>query len=48
MSDRRELDCDTIVDVVEGDEITVYRFPSPDATEPSDTYVCRGGDCQAE
>jgi branched-chain amino acid transport system substrate-binding protein len=46
MSERRELDCDTIVDVVQGDEITVYRFPSPDALEPSATYVCRGGDCQ--
>ena len=48
MSERRELDCETIVDVVQGDEITVYRFPDPDSVEPTDTYVCRGGDCQAE
>ena len=48
MSERKELDCETIVDVVEGDDITVYRFPSPDSTEASDTYLCREGDCQAE
>jgi len=48
MSERRELDCETIVDVVQGDEITVHRFPGPDSVEPSDTYVCREGDCQAE
>jgi branched-chain amino acid transport system substrate-binding protein len=48
MSERRELNCDTLVDVVEGDEITVYRFPNPDTVEPSDTYICRGGDCQPE
>lgn len=48
MSERRENDCETIVDVVEGDEITVYRFPNPDSVEPTDTYLCRGGDCQAE
>jgi branched-chain amino acid transport system substrate-binding protein len=48
MSERRELDCETIVDVVRGDKITVYRFPSPDSVKPSETYVCRGGDCQPE
>jgi branched-chain amino acid transport system substrate-binding protein len=48
MSERRELDCETILDVVEGDTITVHRFPSPDTVQPSDTYVCRGGDCQVE
>jgi branched-chain amino acid transport system substrate-binding protein len=48
MSERRELDCETIVDVVEGDEITVHRFPGPDSVEPTDTYLCRGGDCQAQ
>ena len=48
MSERRENDCETIVDVVEGDEITVYRFPNPDSVEPTETYLCRGGDCQAE
>ena len=48
MSERKEVDCETIVDVVEGDDITVYRFPSPDSTEASATYLCREGDCQAE
>jgi branched-chain amino acid transport system substrate-binding protein len=48
MSERRELNCETLLNVVEGDQITVYRFPSPDTVRPSNTYVCRGGDCQAE
>lgn len=48
MSERRELDCETIVYVVEGEEITVNRFPDPDTVDPSDTYVCRGGDCEPQ
>jgi branched-chain amino acid transport system substrate-binding protein len=48
MSERREVNCETQLYVVEGEEITVYRFPSPDSVEPSNTYVCRGGDCEAE
>jgi branched-chain amino acid transport system substrate-binding protein len=48
MSDRRELNCETLVYVVENGEITVYRFPDPDSVEPSDTYLCREGKCEAE
>jgi branched-chain amino acid transport system substrate-binding protein len=48
ISERRENDCETILDVVEGDEITVYRFPDPDSVEPSDTYTCRGGTCEPQ
>jgi branched-chain amino acid transport system substrate-binding protein len=48
LSERREMDCETLLDVVKGDEITVYRFPNPDSVEETDTYTCRGGECQAK
>lgn len=48
MSERRELDCETIVYVVEGDETTVFRFPDPESVEPSETYLCRRGDCEVQ
>jgi branched-chain amino acid transport system substrate-binding protein len=48
MTDRRELNCETLVYVVANGEITVYRFPDPDSVEPSDTYLCRDGDCKAQ
>jgi branched-chain amino acid transport system substrate-binding protein len=46
MSDRREVECETLLQVVENGEVTVYRFPNPDSVQPSNTYICRGGDCQ--
>jgi branched-chain amino acid transport system substrate-binding protein len=48
MTERQAVDCETILDVVKGDEITVYRFPGPEAEKPSDTYICRGGTCEAQ
>ncbi|HSI79265.1 MAG TPA: ABC transporter substrate-binding protein [Solirubrobacterales bacterium] len=48
MSERRELDCETIVYVVEGEEITVHQFPDPDSVEPMATYLCRQGECEAQ
>lgn len=48
MSERKELDCETILDVVEGDTVTVYRFPNPDSVEATETYTCRGGECKAK
>jgi len=48
MNDQHAVDCETILDVVKGDEITVYRFPNPTSEQPSDTYTCRGGTCKAD
>jgi branched-chain amino acid transport system substrate-binding protein len=48
MSDRRELECETLLQVVQNGEVTVYRFPNPDSVQPSNTYICRGGDCQPQ
>jgi ABC-type branched-subunit amino acid transport system substrate-binding protein len=48
MSERKELDCETLLDIVRGDEITVYRFPTPDSVEATDVYTCRGGDCKSQ
>jgi ABC-type branched-subunit amino acid transport system substrate-binding protein len=48
MSERKEVDCETILDVVEGDDITVLRFPNPDSVDPSETYTCRGGTCEPQ
>lgn len=48
MSERRELDCETLLQVVTGDEISVDVFPNPDSTEPSATYACRGGECEEQ
>jgi branched-chain amino acid transport system substrate-binding protein len=48
MTDRKENECETIIDVVEGDEITVLRFPDPNTVEPSETYRCSGGTCEKQ
>jgi branched-chain amino acid transport system substrate-binding protein len=48
MTDRKENECETIIDVVEGDTITVLRFPNPNEVEPSETYTCRGGTCEPQ
>jgi branched-chain amino acid transport system substrate-binding protein len=48
MTDRKENECETIIDVVEGDEITVLRFPDPNTVEPTATYTCRDGSCEEQ
>jgi branched-chain amino acid transport system substrate-binding protein len=48
VSDRRELDCETTLDIVEGDKLTVYRFPDPDSVEAIEVYTCQEGDCTAQ
>jgi ABC-type branched-subunit amino acid transport system substrate-binding protein len=48
MTDRRELACETNVYVVANGDITAYRFPDADSVEPSDTYLCREGKCEAK
>lgn len=48
MSDQHELNCETNVYVVANGDITAYRFPDPDSVEPSDTYQCREGKCEAQ
>jgi branched-chain amino acid transport system substrate-binding protein len=49
MSQRKEVNCETLVFAVEGGStVTVYRFPSPDAVQPSDTYICKQSNCEAQ
>jgi ABC-type branched-subunit amino acid transport system substrate-binding protein len=45
MTKERELQCETLVEVVKGDTVDVLRFPRPDATEPSAAYRCRANRC---
>jgi ABC-type branched-subunit amino acid transport system substrate-binding protein len=45
MTQARELSCETLMQIVKGSQITVYRFPGPDAKQPSAKYVCEKGTC---
>jgi branched-chain amino acid transport system substrate-binding protein len=48
MSERRELDCQTLLEIVEGERITVFVFPSPDSVKPSQVYTCAEGNCRPQ
>src|SRR5262249_6311172 len=48
MTQRREVSCETLVQVVAGGKVTVYRFPSPNSVTPTATYTCQGGNCQRQ
>jgi branched-chain amino acid transport system substrate-binding protein len=48
MSERRELDCETSLVIVEGGVITFHRFPTPDSVDPIEIYTCREGNCEPQ
>jgi len=48
MTQRREVSCETLVQVVAGGKVTVYRFPNPNSVTPTATYLCQGGNCQRQ
>jgi branched-chain amino acid transport system substrate-binding protein len=48
MTQQRAVSCETLVQVVAGGKVTVYRFPDPHATKPVATYECVGGNCQRQ
>jgi hypothetical protein len=48
MTQQREVSCETLVQVVAGGKVTVYRFPGPNATKATATYTCVGGNCQRQ
>jgi branched-chain amino acid transport system substrate-binding protein len=48
MSQQREVNCETLVQVVGNGNVKVYRFPSPDAVKPTATYLCQDGNCEAQ
>ena len=48
VSRQHALDCETTVDVVEGDLVTVNRYPTSKDIQPSAVYECREGNCKAD
>lgn len=48
ISEAHALNCETPLDVVEGNEVTVYRFPNPESTTPIAVYTCRDGTCEEQ
>jgi branched-chain amino acid transport system substrate-binding protein len=48
MTQQREVSCETLVQVVAGGKVLVYRFPGPSSTQPIATYTCTGGNCQRQ